>query len=374
MKHIETLLAHSGCEPDSDTGAIVSPLYLSTTFERAPDGSYPHGFIYSRNDNPGRRLFEETLASLEGGTACAAFSSGMAASMAVLLALRPGDHIILADDVYYGLRRLLDQVFANWKLIYTSVDLADIDALEAAFQTRTRLVWAESPSNPMLKITDLRAVARATHAAGASFIVDNTWATPFNQRPFELGADMILHSVTKYLSGHADVLGGALVTKEQDDLFERIRNVQRSGGPVLDPFSAWLSLRGMRSLSARMRLHSENALRVAGYLHGHPRVARVHYPGLPDHPRYDVAKGQMNEFGGMMSFEVAGNRDEAMNVAARTKIFTRATSLGSTESLIEHRASIETPPTRTPDNLLRLSVGLEHIDDLLADLSQALEY
>ena len=373
MNHIETILAQTGCEPDPQTGAVVSPLHLSTTFERAADGSYPREYIYGRNDNPNRRQFEEVLASLEGGTACAAFASGMAASTAVLLSLHPGDHAIIADDVYYGLRRLIDQVFSEWNLVYTSVNLSDTEALRSAFLPQTRLVWAESPSNPMLKITDLEAVADMTHAAGALLIVDSTWATPLLQQPLALGADIVLHSVTKYLSGHSDVLGGAIVTKVEDPFFERIRNVQRYGGPVMDPFSAWLSLRGMRSLGARMRLHSANARLIAGFLKNHTNVTRVHYPGLPDHPGHDIAKRQMLDFGGMMSFEIPGSQDDALSVVARTHVFTRATSLGGTESLIEHRASIETPPTRTPDTLIRLSIGLEHVDDLLADLSQALE-
>jgi cystathionine gamma-synthase len=374
MSRLETILAHAGCEPDPVTGAVVSPLHLATTFERAPDGSYPHGFFYSRHDNPNRRQFEETLCALEGGAACIAFASGMAASAAVLQALKPGDHIVLADDAYWGVRKLLKTVFADWNLSYTEVDLTDPDALDQALRPETRIVWAETPSNPMLKITDLAAVAERARAAGALLLVDGTWGTPLLQRPLEWGADLVLHSVTKYLAGHSDVLGGAVVCKEEDGFTERLRSIQRDAGPVMDPFSAWLTLRGMRSLAARLKVQCTNARTIATFLAEHPRVRTVHFPGLPDHPGHDVARRQMLDFGGMLSFEVDGSREDAMAVAGRAQVFRRATSLGGTESLIEHRASIEAPPTRTPDTLLRLSVGLEHEQDLLEDLSQALSY
>ena len=372
MPHLETLLAHAGCQPDPQTGAVVSPLHLSTTFERAEDGSFPHGYHYARSSNPTRNQLEATLARLEGGAGCVACASGMAASMAVLQALRPGDHLILPDDVYFGVRHLVTSLFEAWGLTYTAVDFTDLDALEAALRPETRLVWAETPSNPLLKITDLAAVADRVRTSGARLIVDSTWTTPLLQRPLDLGADLVLHSVTKYLAGHADVLGGAVIAKTEDDFFERVRAVQAAAGPVMDPFSAWLSLRGMRSLAARLRVQCTSAGRLAAFLDGHPGVARVHYPGLASHPGHDVARRQMEDFGGMLSFEVAGDEADAMAVAARLQVFTRATSLGSTESLIEHRASIEAPPSPTPKTLLRVSVGLEHVDDLLEDLSQAL--
>ncbi len=372
MPHLQTRLAQAGCRPDPETGALVPPLHLATTFERAADGAYPHGFVYARNDNPTRRRFEETLAALEGGAAGLAFASGMAAATAVLQALRPGDHLVLPDDVYYGLRRLVEAVFAPWGLAVTLVDLTDLDALAAAFRPETRLVWAETPSNPLLKITDLRAVAERAHAAGARLLVDGTWTTPLLQRPLELGADLVLHSVTKYLAGHSDVLGGAVVTRAEDAFFERLRGLQQTAGPVMDPFSAWLALRGMRSLGARLPVQCANARRVAVFLEAHPRVARVHHPALPGHPGHEVARRQMDDYGAMVSFEVHGGRAEALAVAARVQVFTRATSLGGTESLIEHRASIETPPSRAPESLLRLSLGLEHPEDLVADLAQAL--
>ncbi|WP_456424767.1 trans-sulfuration enzyme family protein [Rhodocaloribacter sp.] len=372
MPHLETRLAQAGGVPDPETGALIPPIHLSTTYERGADGVYPRGFVYTRLANPTRLRFETTLAALEGGAACAAFASGMAAATAVLQTLRPGDHLLLPDDVYYGVRRLVETVFAEWGLAWSVVDMTDLDAVEAALRPATRLVWTETPSNPMLKITDLRAVAERAHAAGARLLVDGTWMTPFLQRPFEHEADLVLHSVTKYLGGHSDVLGGAVVFRAEDDLSERVRALQASAGAVMDPFSAWLALRGMRTLAARLRMQCDTARRLAAFLQTHPAVARVHHPSLPEHPGHAVARRQMDDDGAMLSIEVRGGRDEALGVAARVKVFTRATSLGGVESLIEHRASIEAPPSRTPENLLRLSIGLEHPDDLLADLSQAL--
>jgi cystathionine gamma-synthase len=372
MPHLETRLAQAGGVPDPETGALIPPIHLSTTYERGADGVYPRGFVYTRLANPTRLRFETTLAALEGGAACAAFASGMAAATAVLQALRPGDHLLLPDDVYYGVRRLVETVFAEWGLAWSVVDMTDLDAVEAALRPATRLVWTETPSNPMLKITDLRAVAERAHAAGARLLVDGTWMTPFLQRPFEHEADLVLHSVTKYLGGHSDVLGGAVVFRAEDDLSERVRALQTSAGAVMDPFSAWLALRGMRTLAARLRMQCDTARRLAAFLQTHPAVARVHHPSLPEHPGHAVARRQMDDDGAMLSIEVRGGLDEALAVAARVKVFTRATSLGGVESLIEHRASIEAPPSRTPESLLRLSIGLEHPDDLLADLSQAL--
>ncbi len=372
MPHLETLLAQAGGGADPATGALVAPLHLSTTFERAADGSYPHGYVYSREDNPTRHLFETTLAALEGGAACAAFASGMAAANAVLQTLRPGDHVLLPDDGYHGTRRLLDAVFAAWDLHHTLIDMTDLAALEEALRAGPRLVWAETPSNPLLKITDLRTVAERVHAAGALLLVDATWTTPLLQRPFDLGADLVLHAVTKYLAGHSDVLGGAIVARADDAFFERVRALQRAAGAVMDPFSAWLALRGMRSLAARLRLQCATARRLAAFLDAHPGVARTYHPSLPAHPGHAVARRQMTDFGAMLAFEVRGGEAEAMAVAARVQVFRRATSLGGTESLIEHRASVEGPGTRTPPALLRCSVGLEHPDDLVADLSHAL--
>ena len=375
MPHLETLLAHAGCHPDPVTGAVVAPPHFATTYERAADGSYPHGYLYSRHANPTRSDFEATLAATEAGQACSAFSSGMAAAAAVLQSLRPGDHIILADDVYYGVRQFVETTFAPWGLTWTVADLTTVGTLHDACRPTTRLVWAETPSNPLLKITDLAAVAQVAHDAGALLLVDSTWATPLGQQPLQLGADLVLHSVTKYLAGHSDVLGGALVVGDRPEalsLFERVRTLQQQAGAVFDPFGAWLALRGMRSLAARFALQCATAGRLARFLNGHAGVARVHYPGLESHPGHAVAAQQMRLFGGMLAFEVAGTEADAMAVAARVETFRRATSLGGTESLIEHRASVEPPSSSTPRTLLRVSVGLEHVDDLLADLSRAL--
>lgn len=370
--HIETLLAGSGCVEDPATGAVVAPIHLSTTFIRDADGSYPRGFEYSRTDNPTRRLFEETLARIEGGAACAAFASGMAAANSVLQALEPGAHVLLPADVYHGVRKLVYDLFAGRGLRVSEVDMTDPDAIQAACMPDTRLVWVETPSNPRLNITDIRRAAAIAHDHGARLLVDGAWTTPLLQRPLALGADIVLHSVTKYLAGHSDVLGGAVVTNAVHPFFEHIRQIQQVAGAVMDPFSAWLALRGMRSLSARLRVQCETAGRIAEFLAAHPAVARVYYPGLPDHQGHQIARRQMSAYGAMLSFDVASGEDFARALPARMRVFRPATSLGGTESLIEHRASIEGPDTATPPTLLRLSIGLEHEHDLLKDLEQAL--
>ncbi len=370
--HIETLAVHAGIEADPATGAVAPGIHPSTTFERAPDGSYPHGHIYSRTSNPNRQALEASLSALEGGATSVAFSSGVAAAMAVFQALRPGDHVLAPDDVYHGVRRLLRETFVPWGLAVTFADLSDLDAVRAGLRPETRLVWVETPSNPLLKITDIAAVAALAHEAGARCVVDNTWATPVLQRPLALGADAAMHSTTKYLGGHSDVLGGAVVFRTEDDFAERVRALQQTGGAVPSPFDCWLVLRGIRTLPYRVRAHAENAARVAAFLTEHPAVEAVHYPGLPQHHGYEVAARQMTLPGGMISVQVRGGREAAMAVAAKVEVFTRATSLGAVESLIEHRASVEGPDSSTPANLLRLSIGLEHPDDLIADLAQAL--
>ncbi len=382
MTHPETLLARAGGAPDEATGALVPPIHLSTTYERAADGSYPGGYRYARTGNPTRERLEKTLAALEGGAACATFASGMAAIAAVLHALKAGDHVILPDDVYYGVRTLLDDVMQRWQLSYTAVDMTDLDALREGIEPETRLVWIETPSNPLLKITDLAAAAEVAHAAGARLAVDGTWTTPLLQRPLDLGADLVVHAATKYLGGHSDLLGGAVIARAEDAraedaragdaFFERVRSVQTAAGPVLDPFSAWLALRGLRTLAVRLKRQCANARRLARFLAEHPRVAAVHYPGLERHPGHDVARAQMVEFGGMLSFEIDGSAEAARAVANRCAVFAQATSLGGAESLIGHRASVEGPESAVPPALLRLSVGLEHLGDLQADLSQAL--
>ena len=370
--HIETLAVHGAQGPDSATGAVAPPIYLSTTFERAPDGSLPHGYLYARDANPNRAALERVLAALERGAAAAAFSSGQAATMAVFQSLAPGDHVVLPASVYYGTRKLMEQVFARWGLTMTSVDMRDAANVAAALRPETRLVWVESPSNPLLAVADIARIAAIAHAAGARCAVDNTWATPIAQQPLTLGADLVMHSTTKYLSGHSDVMGGAIIARESDELFQRVRTVQTAGGAIAAPFDCWLVVRGIKTLPYRVRAHTANATAVAEFLASHPRVEAVHYPGLTTHAGHEIAARQMTSFGGMVSVQVRGGRAASLEVKGRLRVFTRATSLGGPESLVEHRASVEAPGSGTPDNLLRLSIGLEHPDDLIADLAQAL--
>jgi len=368
---IETLAVHAGHAIDPATGAVAAPIYLSTTFERDVEGAYARGFMYTRNDNPNRQALERGVNALEGGVAAAAFASGTGATMSILQALAPGDHVLAHVDAYYGTSRLIREIFLRWGLEVDFVDMSDVAAVKKALKRNTKLAWAETPSNPLLKIVDLAAVADVVHDAGALLVCDNTWA-PVVQRPFDVGADLILHSTTKYFGGHCDVMGGIVVAKTDGDFFQCIRSIQYEGGAVPSPFDCWLISRGMRTLPWRMRGHSENASKIAEFLSGHQNVSRVHFPGLKSHPGHEVAARQMSAFGGMLSFEVTNGRDAAMAVAAKTKIFIRATSLGGVESLIEHRASIEGPGTTSPEGLLRLSIGLENADDLIEDLDQAL--
>jgi cystathionine gamma-synthase len=369
---IETRAIHAGREVDPATGAVTLPIHLSTTFERDPDGSYPRGHLYARNSNPTRTSLETCLRELEGGAGAAAFASASAATAAVLLSLTPGDHVLAPTDAYHGTLRLLRETFIPWGLGVDFVDMTDAANVERALRPTTKLVWVETPSNPLWKIVDIGRVVTIAHGAGARCLVDNTVATPVLQRPFTLDADLVLHASTKYLGGHSDVMGGAIVSRVDDEEFGRIRRVQATSGGIPSPFDCWLVLRGIQTLPWRVRGHAANAQRVAEFLAGQATVERVHYPGLAGHPAHDVARRQMSAFGGMLSFEVRGGRERAMTVAARLRLFTRATSFGGTESLVEHRASIEGAGTRTPESLLRLSIGLEHVDDLLEDLAQAL--
>lgn len=368
---IETLAVHAGRETDTVSGAVESPIHLSTTFRRDEKGELPSEFVYSRSGNPTRRALEKCLTSLEDGADCAAFSSGMAAANAVFQALESGAHVILSDG-YYGTGKHLLDVFERWNLECTILDTSDLAALGNALKKNTRLVWIETPTNPMIRVTDLREVSALAHSAGAKVVCDNTVATPVLQRPLDHGCDMSMYSATKFLSGHGDVLGGAIVSRENNEFFERVRTIQTGGGAVPSPFECWLTLRGIRTLPYRVRAHSENAMKVAAFLESHRAVSGVNYPGLPGNPHHAVAKKQMKMFGGLLSVHLKGGRDAAMQLASRVKLFTRATSLGGTESLIEHRASVEAPPASTPEDLLRLSIGLEHPDDLIADLTQAL--
>ncbi len=368
---IETLSVHAGRSADKETGAVTPPIHLSTTFERDKDGEYSKGYNYSRNENPNRKSLEECLAKLEDGAAAAAFSSGSAAAMSLLQTLSPGDHVIAPDDLYHGNRRLIN-MFKKWKITSTFVDTTKPGLLKKSMRKGTKLVWLETPSNPLLKITDISAISEIAHAQGALVVCDNTWATPVLQNPLKLGADFSLHATTKYIGGHSDVLGGALIAKNDDKVFQKVREIQKSGGAVPSPFECWLVLRGVQTLPLRIRAQSESAIVIAEFLNDHKKVSKVHYPGLPLHPGHPLASVQMKLYGGMISFEVRGNKTDALKVAAGVKIFTRATSLGGPESLIEHRASVEGPDTKTPESLLRLSIGLEHPYDLIEDLSKAL--
>lgn len=369
---LETLAVHAGHAPDSATGAVTPPIHLSTTFERAADGSLPHGFIYSRYANPNRDALERCLAALEGGTAAAAFGSGQAATMTVFQALAPGDHVVITEDAYFGTIKLVRELFEGRGLTLTLVDARNVHAVEAALEKNTTLLWLETPSNPLLAITDLRTIAALARKRGVRVVVDNTWATPILQRPLELGCDLVMHSTTKYLGGHSDTLGGAIVGREDDELFARIRSIQGTAGAVPSPFESWLVLRGIRSMAYRVRGHCAHARVVAEFLARHPAVEVVHYPGLAAHPGHSIAASQMSDFGGMLSVQLRGGAAAALRVASRVELFTRATSLGGPESLIEHRHSVEGPGSRTPENLLRLSIGLEHPDDIIADLERAL--
>lgn len=370
---IETIAIHAGHKPDEATGAIAPPIYLTTTFEREKSGNYDKGYMYTRSGNPNRQQLEECLAQLEGGTQAAAFSSGSAATMSIFQALEPGDHVIVPSDVYHGTSHLLKSVLSGWHLEYTFADTTNLDEVSGAMQSNTKLVFVETPSNPLLQITDLKEVSLLAKKNGALCICDNTWATPVLQRPFDYGVDLIMHSSTKYMGGHSDVLGGAVITRQDNDFFKRIRNIQESAGAVPSPFDSWLVLRGIQTLPYRMRGHCENARKVAEFLEQHATVQRVNYPGLKHHPGHQIASKQMSGFGGMISFQVEGSKVRAMEVVGKTHLFKRATSLGGVESLIEHRASVEGPDTTTPDNLIRISVGLEHSDDLIRDLELALK-
>ena len=372
--HPETTAVHAGRAPDPVTGAVTPNLVFSSTFARDDQGQLVGGHIYSRTSNPNRTALEAALAALEGGTHSLAFASGQAAAAAIFAALAPGDRVILPDDLYHGTRYLATNEFARWGLAADFVDTSDLAAVAVALQKPARVVWLETPSNPRLKISDLAAVAKLARAAGALVVVDNTWATPVLTQPLALGAHVVLHSTTKYLGGHSDLLGGALVLSPDapSDLLTRLRSWQNLGGAVPAPFDCWLLLRSLSTLPLRVRAQSATAATLAAWLAGHPQVERVYYPGLSSHPNHVVAAQQMSAFGGMISFEVRGGHDAAKAVACRVKLITAATSLGGVESLIEHRRPVEGPASVTPPGLLRFSVGLEHVDDLRADLAQAL--
>jgi cystathionine gamma-synthase len=378
MRGFSTNAIHAGQEPDPTTGAVITPIHQSSTFAQDGVGGLRGGYEYSRSANPTRTALQECLAALEGGRHALAFGSGMGASDVLLrVLLRPGDHIVIPHDAYGGTFRLVDKVLASWGIEYTPADLSNIDALRAVLRPTTRVIWCETPTNPLLGIADIAALADVARSADARLVVDNTFASPYLQNPLGLGADVVLHSTTKYVGGHSDVVGGALVTSD-DELAERLRFTQNSVGSVPGPFDAWLTLRGAKTLAVRMERHSDNAERIAELLAGHPGVERVLYPGLPEHPGHEVAAKQMRRFGGMVSFTVVGGREAALRVCGATTLFTLAESLGGVESLIEHpnamtHASVAGSALEVPDNLVRLSVGIEDVEDLAEDLREALD-
>ncbi|MCR9288804.1 MAG: aminotransferase class I/II-fold pyridoxal phosphate-dependent enzyme [Bacteroidetes bacterium] len=369
----ETRAIQSTHFKDKNAGAVTPPIYLSTTFERNTDGTYPHDYVYSRMGNPNRQLLEKSIVILENGGVALAFSSGMAATTALFQTLKSGDHVLMPDDAYYSSLVLAVDLFGKWGLEMTKVDMSDLTAVEKAIQKNTKIVWLETPSNPQLKISDIAEISKLAHQNGAICAVDNTWATPVFQRPLDLGADVVMHSSTKYFGGHSDVLGGALVLKEASDLTENLRQIQHLAGSVPSPFECWLTLRGIKTLSVRVERQTQNALQLATFLKNHPKIEAVHYPGLDSHPQFEIAKKQMiGGFGAMVSVQPIGDAQHAMAITGKLKLFTTATSLGGVESLIEHRKSIEGETSLTPDNLLRISVGLEHVEDLISDWQQAL--
>jgi len=374
---LNTLCVHSAHSPDAATGAVAEPIHLSTTFERNVDGGYPRGYSYSREGTPNRTTLEACVASLEGGAGAAAFASGLAANMAVLELLDAGDLLVASQEGYYGSLKQF-KVFVQRRGAHIElVDLADGAAVAAALARRggrARLLWIETPTNPLLKVVDLAQLAALGHSAGVLVVCDNTFATPVCQRPFDFGIDMVVHSATKYLGGHSDVLGGVVVVRESGAVLDGLHEWQRLAGAALAPFDCWLLRRSLATLALRVRAQCAGALKVAQFLAQHSGIERVLYPGLHEHPGHAVAAAQMpGGFGAMLSVCVAGGEAAALRVAGGTRLFTRATSLGGVESLIEHRASIEGPGTRAPRNLLRLSVGIEEPEDLIEDLAQALK-
>jgi cystathionine gamma-synthase len=370
--HIQTICAHAGATPDLHTGAVTAPLHFSSTFHYKPTGNYPTGDTYGRESNPTRSALEKILAQLELGEEAAAFSSGSAAASATFQSLRPGDHLIVNFDVYSGVRAMLQDVFIPWGLQVTFTNLGDLKNLEALIQPNTKMVWTESPTNPQMRIVDLAQLIEISKRHHIKVAVDNTFATPAFQNPLSLGADIVMHSTTKYLGGHSDLIGGALITAKKDEQWERIRHIQHILGAVPAPFDCWLLMRGIRSFVPRIMLQASNAQAIANFLATHPQVEQVLYPGLASHTGHEIAKKQMSNFGAMVSFLVKGTKDDATKVVQRVKVFTNATSLGGTESLIEQRKIVEGTHSPTPDNLIRLSVGIEEVSALKEDLLQAL--
>ncbi|MFI5657205.1 cystathionine gamma-synthase [Streptomyces sp. NPDC051684] len=373
----ETTAIHAGNTADPVTGAVVPPIYQVSTYKQDGVGGLRGGYEYSRSANPTRTALEENLAALEGGRRGLAFASGLAAEDCLLRTLlSPGDHVVIPNDAYGGTFRLFAKVVTRWGVEFSVADTSDVESVRAAITPLTKAVWVETPSNPLLGITDIAAVAQAAHESGAKLVVDNTFASPYLQQPLALGADVVVHSMTKYMGGHSDVVGGALIVND-DELADDLAFHQNAMGAVAGPFDSWLVLRGIKTLPVRMDRHSENATRVADMLSRHPRVTKVLYPGLPEHPGHEIAAKQMKAFGGMVSFRVEGGEEAAVEVCNRAKLFTLGESLGGVESLVEHpgrmtHASVAGSALEVPADLVRLSVGIESVDDLLADLQQAL--
>lgn len=368
----ETQAIHAAFAIDSTTGALAQAIHLSTTYERDLDGEYSRGFKYSRNDNPNRRELEQRLAAMEGGVDCAAFASGSATMLSLFQALQTGDHIIAPANMYFGIQVILREIMAPWGLETSFVDMSDLGTVRAALRETTRLVIIETPSNPMLVLSDIAALADIAHDADALLVCDNTIGTPIFQTPFQFGADLVVHSTTKFIAGHSDVLSGAIIAREESALFERIKRIQAIGGAVADPFSSWLAMRGLMTMPYRVKAMHDNALKIAQWLEAHPSIECVLHPALETHPQHDLYKRQMRGATGLFSFQVVGDAENAIAFTNRLQIIKRMTSFGGVRSKIEHRASIE-EGTTTPQNLLRFSVGLEHPDDLIEDLAQALE-
>ena len=368
---IDTAAVHAADFRDANAGAVSMPIYLSTTFERDAEGNIAE-YLYSRYDNPNRRALETAMTQLEGGTRAFAFASGLAASMAVLQSLKSGDHVLIPDDAYYGLRLQLSDILSSVGIEWSMVDMTKPEEVKTAIRSNTRLLWCESPSNPLLKVTDLSNISSIAHEAGLLVVCDNTWATPILQQPFQLGCDIIVHSATKYIGGHSDVLLGVVVVKENSPVSQAIHQVQRIGGAVPSPFECWLATRGLQTLPQRIRAASRSAMTIAEYCSTHPLIEKCLYPGLKSDSYHEIASRQMSMYGGMLSIQLRSTTEQAQKVASSMKIFHHATSLGSVESLVEHRRSVEPPDSLTPGNLLRLSIGLESVEDLLEDIDQAI--
>ena len=368
----ETKAIHAGLEIGNPSKAIIPPISPTTIYEIDADGRKDGDLHYTRLGNPNRLQFEHLIAELEGGETAAAFSSGIAAASAVLQSLDPGDHIIIPEDVYAGNRKMVKQIMKRWGLKSDFINMTTLENIEAHLKPETKLIWIETPSNPLMRITDITGVAKLAGSHSIKTIVDNTWPTPVNQLPIQLGADLVLHSTSKYFGGHSDILGGAVVARKNDVFFERLQLIQKMGGAVPSPQDCWMLSRSTRTLSYRMKGHNDHAALVAEFLLNHPKVADVYYPGLASHPGHEIAKMQMKNYGGMVSFIVDGNQEESINIVGRSKLIKRATSLGGVESTWEHRQSSEGEGSVTPKNLIRISVGLEHPDDIIEDLEKAL--